>query len=65
MTNAAIPCPDETKFAVVERLAERWRRAHEVAAVDGNENCGHPVLLRSFLRDIMWLPGRWSHCRQV
>jgi len=30
-----IPCPDEAKFAVVERLAEGFRRTHEVVDVDG------------------------------
>jgi phosphomannomutase/phosphoglucomutase len=30
-----IPCPDETKFAVVERLAEHFRKTHEVVDVDG------------------------------
>ena len=30
-----VDCPDETKFAVVARVAEQFRRTHNVIDVDG------------------------------
>jgi phosphomannomutase/phosphoglucomutase len=30
-----VDCPDETKFAVVARVAERFRKTHQVIEVDG------------------------------
>jgi len=30
-----VDCPDETKFAVVARVAEQFRKTHQVIDVDG------------------------------
>jgi len=30
-----IDCPDEMKFSVVERVADRFRRSHQVVDIDG------------------------------